>query len=196
MSRLSDLKELISNNIDGLYESIKVSHNEVTIECNTKQYFELMRVLRDSTQLDFDQLIDLCGVDYSEYKNEIQQERIYAVVVHLLSISRNYRVRVKAYIDDVMVPRIDSVVELYSSANWYEREAFDMYGIIFNKHPDLRRILTDYGFVGHPLRKDFPVSGLVEMIFDEEENRVIYQPVTIEPRNNVPRVVREEKYGV
>ncbi|MCV2509582.1 MAG: NADH-quinone oxidoreductase subunit C, partial [Neisseriaceae bacterium] len=117
------------------------------------------------------------------------------VVVHLLSISKNHRVRVKVFIDDNAVPRIDSVVELYSSANWYEREAFDMYGIIFNKHPDLRRILTDYGFIGHPLRKDFPVSGLVEMIFDEKENRVIYQPITIEPRNNVPRVVREEDYG-
>ncbi|MBN3860154.1 NADH-quinone oxidoreductase subunit C [Neisseriaceae bacterium PsAf] len=195
MSKLSDLKELISKNVDGLYEDIKISHNEITIECNTKQYFELMKTLRDNAELAFDQLMDLCGIDYSEYKNEIHEERIYAVVVHLLSISKNHRVRVKVFIDDNAVPRIDSVVELYSSANWYEREAFDMYGIIFNKHPDLRRILTDYGFIGHPLRKDFPVSGLVEMIFDEKENRVIYQPITIEPRNNVPRVVREEDYG-
>ena len=154
-----------------------------------------MQKLRDETSLFFEELIDLCGVDYSEYKNEKRQEKRFAVVVHLLSITHNYRIRVRCFLLDASMPMIDSLVSIYNCANWYEREAFDMYGIVFRDHPDLRRILTDYGFVGYPMRKDFPISGSVEMIFDKKENRVRYQPVSIPPRNNVPRVVREEGYG-
>lgn len=196
MSKLSSLKEAVLKYADGLYEMCNISHNELTIECNTGQYVDLLRLLRDNTKLQFQQLIDLCGVDYSSYRNEINfYQRQYAVVVHLLSVTMNLRVRVKAFIEDNDTPIIESVTDLYNSAGWYEREAFDMYGIIFKNHPDLRRILTDYGFVGYPLRKDFPVSGHVEMIYDHKEGRVVYQPVTIEPRNNVPRVIREENYG-
>lgn len=196
MSKLSHLQDLIKDKAYSLVESVLLDRDELTLVCNCEQYRPLMRLLRDDQDLNFAELIDLCGLDYSEYKNRHRKYRRYAIAVHLLSVAHNWRVRVKAFIDkDEPWPLIESVVDLYHCANWYEREAFDMYGIVFENHPDLRRILTDYGFVGHPLRKDFPVSGYVEMIYDEKAGRIVYQPVSIEPRNNVPRVVREEKYG-
>jgi NADH-quinone oxidoreductase subunit C len=196
MSKLSHLQNLIKDKTHNLAESILLDRDELTLVCNCEQYYPLMSLLRDDQDLNFAELIDLCGLDYSEYKNRHRKHRRYAVAVHLLSVVHNWRVRVKAFIDkDEPWPLIRSVVDLYHCANWYEREAFDMYGIVFENHPDLRRILTDYGFVGYPLRKDFPVSGYVEMIYDEKAGRIVYQPVSIEPRNNVPRVVREEKYG-
>ena len=154
-----------------------------------------MHTLRDHDELHFEQLIDLCGVDYSTYTNEDWHGKRFAAVSHLLSLKHNWRLRVRVWADDDDFPMVDSVVDLYNAADWYEREAFDLYGILFNNHPDLRRILTDYGFVGHPFRKDFPISGHVEMRYDEAEGRVIYQPVTIEPREITPRIVREEQYG-
>lgn len=168
---------------------------ELTLECAVADYHQLMQTLRDHSELKFETLIDLCGVDYQSYRNESWQGKRFAVVSHLLSVSNNWRIRVRVWADTEDFPTIDSVVDIYNGANWYEREAFDMFGILFNNHPDLRRILTDYGFVGHPFRKDFPVSGYVEMRYDEAEGRVVYQPVTIEPREITPRVVREEQYG-
>lgn len=168
---------------------------EITVECAAEHYRDVMTVLRDHEAFRFELLVDLCGVDYSTYKNETWAGRRFAVVSQLLSVANNRRIRVRVWADDDGFPVVASVVDIYNSADWYEREAFDMYGILFDNHPDLRRILTDYGFVGHPFRKDFPVSGHVEMRYDEEQKRVIYQPVTIEPREITPRVVREENYG-
>jgi NADH-quinone oxidoreductase subunit C len=144
--------------------------------------------LRDDPSLKFEQLIDLCGVDYQTYGDGAYEGPRFAAVLHLLSIANNWRLRVRVFAPDDDVPLVASVVDVWSSANWYEREAFDLYGIVFEGHPDLRRILTDYGFIGHPFRKDFPVSGYVE-------KRVVYQPVTIEPREITPRVIREDRYG-
>lgn len=169
--------------------------DELTLECAAADYHSIMQTLRDHDELHFEQLIDLCGVDYSTYKNQEWHGKRFAVVSHLLSLKHNWRLRVRVWADDDDFPMVDSVVDLYNAADWYEREAFDLYGILFNNHPDLRRILTDYGFVGHPFRKDFPISGHVEMRYDEAEGRVIYQPVTIEPREITPRIVREEQYG-
>ena len=169
--------------------------DELTLECAAADYHSFMQTLRDHDELHFEQLIDLCGVDYSTYKNQEWHGKRFAAVSHLLSIKHNWRLRVRVWADDDSFPMVDSVVDLYNAADWYEREAFDLYGILFNNHPDLRRILTDYGFVGHPFRKDFPISGHVEMRYDEAEGRVIYQPVTIEPREITPRIVREEQYG-
>ncbi len=169
--------------------------DELTLECAAADYHSIMQTLRDHDELHFEQLLDLCGVDYSTYKNQEWHGKRFAAVSHLLSIKHNWRLRVRVWADDDDFPMVDSVVDLYNAADWYEREAFDLYGILFNNHPDLRRILTDYGFVGHPFRKDFPISGHVEMRYDEAEGRVIYQPVTIEPREITPRIVREEQYG-
>ena len=169
--------------------------DEVTVECAAENYIEVMTTIRDHADLHFEMLVDLCGVDYSTYKNDVWLGKRFAVVNHLLSIKNNQRIRVRVWADDDNFPVVDSVVGLYNAADWFEREAFDLYGILFNNHPDLRRILTDYGFVGHPFRKDFPISGYVEMRYDEAEGRVIYQPVTIEPREITPRIVREENYG-
>ena len=169
--------------------------DELTLECAAADYHSFMQTLRDHDELHFEQLLDLCGVDYSTYKNQEWHGKRFAAVSHLLSIKHNWRLRVRVWADDDDFPMVDSVVDLYNAADWYEREAFDLYGILFNNHPDLRRILTDYGFVGHPFRKDFPISGHVEMRYDEAEGRVIYQPVTIEPREITPRIVREEQYG-
>ena len=154
-----------------------------------------MQTLRDAAGCRFEQLVDLCGLDYSEYRDQPWSGARFAVVVHLLSVSLNQRVRVRVFCPDDDWPQIDSVSSLWSAANWYEREAFDLYGIVFEGHPDLRRILTDYGFIGHPFRKDFPLSGHVEMRYDPERRRVIYEPITIEPRENTPRIVREDHYG-
>jgi NADH-quinone oxidoreductase subunit C len=152
-------------------------------------------VLRDNPALDFSQLIDLCGVDYADWGDGAWSGARFAVVSQLLSIRHNVRLRLRTFCAEDDFPLIDSLIPVWNAANWYEREAFDLYGIVFGGHPDLRRILTDYGFVGHPFRKDFPISGTVEMRYDAEQKRVIYQPVTIEPREIVPRVIREETYA-
>jgi NADH-quinone oxidoreductase subunit C len=159
-------------------------------------YLSAMRTLRDHADLRFEEVIDLCGVDYSTYGDGAWEGPRFAVVSHLLSVTHNWRVRVRVFAPDDDMPVVASVIDVWTAANWYEREAFDFYGILFEGHNDLRRILTDYGFIGHPFRKDFPVSGYVEMRYDPEQKRVIYQPVTIEPRENTPRVIREDTYGV
>ena len=168
---------------------------EITITVPAAAYAATMQRLRDDPALKFEQLMDLCGLDYSDYKNQPWDGPRYAVVSHLLSVTHNWRVRVRVFAPDDDLPALPSVNEIWSSANWFEREAFDLFGIIFEGHLDLRRILTDYGFIGHPMRKDFPVTGNVEMRYDAEKKRVIYQPVSIEPREVVPRVVREDQYG-
>ena len=190
-----DLHASVQNILGEKASKILLAFDEVTIECQPEHYLDIMTTLRDHEDLHFESLVDLCGVDYSIYKNEVWQGKRFAAVSQLVSVKNNQRVRVRVWVQDDDLPLVPSVVNIYNSADWYEREAFDMYGIIFNEHPDLRRILTDYGFVGHPFRKDFPVSGYVEMRYDETEKRVIYQPVTIEPREITPRVVREENYG-
>jgi NADH-quinone oxidoreductase subunit C len=167
--------------------------DEITIEVAPSDLVATATKLRD--ELGFEQLIDLAGVDYSDYRMGEWTGRRFAVVYHLLSISRNQRLRLRAFLDDDEFPVIDSVISIWPSADWYEREAFDLVGIVFNGHPDLRRILTDYGFIGHPFRKDFPLQGHVEMRYDPDSGRVVYQPVTIENRVLTPRVIREEKYG-
>jgi NADH-quinone oxidoreductase subunit C len=154
-----------------------------------------MQLLRDTPAVGFEQLIDLCGVDYSTYRDGTWEGPRYAAVSHLLSVRNNHRLRVRVFAPDDDLPVVDSVTDIWSAANWFEREAFDLFGIVFEGHADLRRILTDYGFIGHPFRKEFPVFGHVEMRYDPERQRVIYQPVTIEPREIVPRVIREENYG-
>jgi NADH-quinone oxidoreductase subunit C len=171
----------------------KEDRRELTIVVPAAQYREACRKLRD--ELGFEQMIDLCGIDYAAYGDRPLEGPRFAVVLHLLSVQNNVRLRVRCFCPDDELPEVPSVVELWSSANWYEREAFDLYGIIFEGHPDLRRILTDYGFVGHPFRKDFPLSGYVEMRYDPEQKRVIYQPVTIDPREVTPRIVREPNYA-
>ena len=168
---------------------------EITVTLSAARYLDVARRLRDDVALKFEQLIDLCGVDYSDYKNEGREGLRYCVVSHLLSVTHNWRLRLKVFADDDDFPSVASVNEVWSAANWFEREAFDLFGILFEGHLDLRRILTDYGFIGHPMRKDFPVTGHVEMRYDPEKKRVIYQPVSIEPREIVPRVVREDNYG-
>ena len=174
---------------------IDLKHGEVTVVVSAQNYLEAARILRDDPACQFEQLLDLCGVDYSEYKMGEWDGLRYAVVSHLLSVSLNQRVRLRVFCPDDDLPEVDSVNGIWGSANWFEREAFDLYGIVFLGHIDLRRILTDYGFIGHPFRKDFPVSGNVEMRYDPDQKRVIYQPVTIEPREIIPRVIREENYG-
>ena len=169
-----------------------IAFEEITIECGTDKYLSVCNRLRDHAELKFEQLIDLCGVDYSEYADSTWTGKRYAVVLHLLSVSLNQRVRLRVFAEDDEFPILPTLVDIWPVANWYEREAFDLLGIMFEHHPDLRRILTDYGFVGHPFRKDFPMIGNVEMRYDPEQQRVIYQPVTIEMRNNVPRIIRDE----
>ena len=169
--------------------------DEVTVKVSSANYLHVMQTLRDHAVCKFEQLIDLCGMDYSTYGDVGTEGPRFGVVVHLLSVSLNQRVRVMVLCPDDDLPMVDSVNDLWNSANWYEREAFDLYGIVFEGHQDLRRILTDYGFIGHPFRKDFPISGHVEMRYDAERARVIYEPVSIEPREITPRIIREEKYG-
>ena len=168
---------------------------ELTLTVSAANCIEAALLLRDHADLKFEQNIDLCGVDYSSYKDQPWDGPRFCVVSHLLSVSRNWRVRLKVFCPDDDVPVVASLTEVWSSVNWFEREAFDLYGIIFEGHLDLRRILTDYGFIGHPFRKDFPTSGHVEMRYDAEQKRVIYQPVTIEPREITPRIIREDNYG-
>lgn len=171
------------------------SRGEWSITVPAGGYWEAMSLLRDHPELRFEQLIDLCGLDYEGYAGSAEMPARFAVAVQLLSVTLNQRIRVKVFCDDDAFPVLKSVVGLWSSANWYEREAFDLYGIVFEGHEDLRRILTDYGFIGHPFRKDFPLSGHVEMRYDATRQRVVYEPVSIEPRENTPRIVREDNYG-
>ncbi|MHB1585901.1 MAG: NADH-quinone oxidoreductase subunit C [Acidiferrobacteraceae bacterium] len=183
-------RELLDNAVIDVIEDA----DELTLVIREDQILKCCRLLRDDARTRFEQLVDLCGVDYLDYAAGAWSGRRFAVVYHLLSVTLNQRVRLRAFLDDDL-PRVASVSELWASANWYEREAFDLFGIVFEGHPDLRRILTDYGFIGHPFRKDFPLIGQVEMRYDPEKKRVIYQPVSIEPRVLVPRVIREEGYG-
>jgi NADH-quinone oxidoreductase subunit C len=176
-------------------KAITVVHDEVSVLVSAADYHAAATLLRDAPGCAFEQLIDLCGVDYSEYKDGAHDGPRFCVVSHLLSVSLNQRVRLKVFSTDDDMPMVDSVNDIWNSANWFEREAFDLFGIVFNGHEDLRRILTDYGFIGHPFRKDFPTTGHVEMRFDAEQARVVYQPVTIEAREITPRIIREDKYG-
>lgn len=183
--------------LSGHMTQLIVALNEITVECNVDDYLIVCNKMRDHGELKFEQLIDLCGVDYSEYAIDggADVQRVgkrYAVVLHLLSISLNQRVRLRVFAQDDDFPVLPTLVDVWPVANWFEREAFDLYGLMFENHPDLRRLLTDYGFVGHPFRKDFPMIGNVEMRYDPEQQRVIYQPVSIEMRNNVPRIIRDE----
>lgn len=184
----AQLKLALSDKITQL----TVALDETTIECHADHYLAVATKLRDHAELKFEQLIDLCGVDYSEYKDGLWQGARYAVVLHLLSVSLNQRVRLRVFAQEDDFPVLPTLVDIWPAANWFEREAFDLYGLMFENHPDLRRLLTDYGFVGHPFRKDFPMIGNVEMRYDPEQQRVIYQPVSIELRNNVPRVIRDD----
>ncbi|MFN5156555.1 MAG: NADH-quinone oxidoreductase subunit C [Betaproteobacteria bacterium] len=193
--KLDTLQEALTSVLGDAVTALKRDRGEITITVPAARWIEVARTLRDDPQLRFEQLIDLAGVDWSEYRNEGTEGPRFSVVSHLLSVSLNWRVRVRVHCPDDDLPAVPSVNEVWNSANWFEREAFDLFGILFEGHLDLRRILTDYGFIGHPMRKDFPVSGHVEMRYDAETRRVIYQPVTIEPRENVPRVVREDNYG-
>ena len=172
--------------------SIDEDNGEITITFNQKNIIESLRLLRDRPEFDFKQLIDLCGVDYQEYKIAAQDEKRFCVVCHLLSLSNNQRLRVKVFADDDEFPIFPTMTEVWPNADWYEREAFDLFGLMFVDHPDLRRLLTDYGFVGHPFRKDFPMIGKVEVRYDPTLKRVIYEPVSIDERNNVPRLIRDE----
>ena len=181
--------------LGALARSVDVKLGEITVQVAPRDYLAAARTLRDADGCRFEQLVDLCGVDYSDHGEGAWDGLRYCVVSHLLSVSLNQRVRLKVFAPDDDLPVVDSINEIWSAANWYEREAFDLYGIVFEGHADLRRILTDYGFIGHPFRKDFPVSGHVEMRYDPERQRVIYQPVTIEPREITPRIIREENYG-
>ncbi len=174
---------------------VTLAVGEATVVVPAAGLVETMRVLRDRPELRFEQLIDLCGVDYAVYGGAANDGPRFAIVYHLLSLANNWRLRVRTFAPDDDFPVVPSVIDVWPAANWFEREAFDLFGVVFTGHPDLRRLLTDYGFVGHPFRKDFPVSGYVEMRYDPEKGRVVYQPVTIEPRENVPRVVREDKYA-
>jgi len=176
--------------------TVTVALGEVTAEAWSADLGATMRLLRDRPEFRFEMLVDVCGVDYSTYGNGERSGPRFAAVYHLLSLANNHRLRVRVFAPDDAFPVIPSVIDVWPVANWFEREAFDLYGIVFTGHPDLRRLLTDYGFIGHPFRKDFPLSGHVEMRYDPEQGRVIYQPVTIEPREVTPRVIRESSYGV
>lgn len=189
------LKEAIAAALGDKARRVSVALGEVTVEVPAACYLEAMQVLRDAADCRFEQLMDLCGVDYATYGDRELEGLRYCVVVHLLSVSLNQRVRVKVFCPEDDFPVVDSVTAIWNSANWFEREAFDLFGIVFDGHTDLRRILTDYGFIGHPFRKDFPLSGHVEMRYDADQRRVIYEPVSIEPREVTPRIIREDKYG-
>jgi NADH-quinone oxidoreductase subunit C len=194
-SRIESLTTALESALGDKIVSVSVALDEVTLVVGQERLLEAATLLRDVPELRFEQLVDLCGVDYSAYGDGARDGRRYAVVYHLLSLKQNQRLRLRVFAADDEFPLVDSVIGIWPAANWYEREAFDLYGIVFSGHPDLRRILTDYGFVGHPFRKDFPLSGNVEMRYDPDQQRVIYQPVTIEPREITPRTIREENYA-
>jgi NADH-quinone oxidoreductase subunit C len=192
LQRLHDrLRNVLGGRVGLLVERL----GELTLDVKAADYLSVAQTLRDHPELRFAQLIDLCGIDYSTYGDKPWPRERFAVALQLLSIEHNWRLRLRAFCPDDTMPRLDSVIEIWPSVNWFEREAFDLFGIVFEGHPDLRRILTDYGFVGHPFRKDFPMSGYVEMRYDPEQRRIVYEPVTIEPREVTPRVVRDAGYG-
>lgn len=204
-SRLESLAAALNTALDGKLVSVTTALNEVTVVVKAENLPAAAMTLRDAPELRFEQLTDLCGVDYSAYGEGAGEGGSgagpsdagtrFAVVYHLLSITHNRRLRLRVFAADDEFPVVASVINVWPSANWFEREAFDLLGIVFTGHPDLRRILTDYGFIGHPFRKDFPIMGNVEMRYDPDQQRVIYQPVTIEPREIIPRIVREENYA-
>ena len=193
--KLDTLQAALESALGAKLHKLERARGEISVTVHASVYADAARILRDDTSLRFEQLLDLCGVDYSDYKNQAWDGLRYCIVSHLLSVTHNWRVRLKVFAPEDDLPAVASVTPVWASANWFEREAFDMFGIIFEGHLDLRRILTDYGFIGHPMRKDFPTTGHVEMRYDAEKKRVIYQPVSIEPREVVPRVVREDQYG-
>ena len=194
-TKLDTLKTALQQALGDRIGTLTVARGEITIEVASEVYPDVMRVLRDDATLAFEEMMDLCGIDYSDYADGAWSGKRFAVVIHLLSLTHNWRLRVRSFADDDAQPVMATLVNVWSAANWFEREAFDLFGIVFDGHPDLRRILTDYGFEGHPFRKDFPVSGYVEMKYDPEQKQVVYQPLTIEPRELTPRVRREEGYG-
>jgi NADH-quinone oxidoreductase subunit C len=187
----AQLAETLQSNLQGKIAGVEQGNGEVTLIVAPGRLLEVATILRDDAHFRCEQLIDVCGVDYSEYQGSSRPDERFAVVYHLLSIALNHRIRLKTFALGEL-PLVPSVINIWNSANWFEREAFDMYGIVFDGHPDLRRILTDYGFIGHPFRKDFPISGHVEMRYDEEKRRVIYEPVSIDPRDQIPKVIRDD----
>ena len=193
--KLQRLHDAAKNALGPWVVSLQERIGELTLVVKAADYREAARTLRDHPDLRFESLMDLCGVDYSTYGDRGHGQSRYAAVSHLLSVAHNWRLRLRCFCADDEFPLLPSLVELWPSVNWYEREAFDLFGIVFDGHPDLRRILTDYGFIGHPFRKDFPISGYVEMRYDPEQKRVVYQPVSIEPREVTPRIVREAHYA-
>jgi len=198
-ARLETLRQNLQNALGERIGSLTTKLGEVTLVVSAENYKAVARTLRDHPDLRFEQLIDLCGVDYSTYGETAAADTTgsprFAAVSHLLSVDQNWRLRLRVFAPDNDYPMVDTLTDIWNSVNWFEREAFDLFGIMFNGHTDLRRILTDYGFIGHPFRKDFPIFGNVEMRYDPEQKRVIYQPVTIEPRTVTPRIIREENYG-
>ncbi|HET9823610.1 MAG TPA: NADH-quinone oxidoreductase subunit C [Burkholderiaceae bacterium] len=194
-ARLDALQAALEAALGPKIKRLVRERGEITLTVGAADYHGVAQQLRDDASLAFEQLIDLCGLDMSGWKEQPWDGPRFVVVSHLLSVSRNWRLRLKVFAPDDDLPLVASVTDVWNAANWFEREAFDLYGILFEGHTDLRRILTDYGFIGHPMRKDFPVSGHVEMRYDAEQRRVIYQPVTIEPRETTPRIVREDNYG-
>jgi len=194
-AKLEMLSQNLQTHFGDKLKSLNFALGEITVEVAASDYLSVMIALRNEPDLQFEELVDLCGVDYSTYGEGAWQGRRFAAVTHLLSIQKNWRLRVRVFAEDDEFPSVDSITSVWKSVNWFEREAFDLYGIAFVGHDDLRRILTDYGFIGHPFRKDFPISGYVEMRYDPDQARVIYQPVTIEPRENTPRILRENTYG-
>lgn len=194
-AKLEVLSQNLKKHLGDRIGELRIALGEITIDVDPTDYLEVMTTLRDETELQFEELMDLCGVDYSAYGNGGWSGKRFAAVSHLISVAHNWRVRVRCFAQDDDFPSVPSVISVWNSVNWFEREAFDLYGIVFPGHDDLRRILTDYGFIGHPFRKDFPISGYVEMRYDPDQQRVVYQPVTIEPREITPRIVREESYG-
>lgn len=195
MKTIEKLKKSINDVLSDHITSSDISYEELSVVIDSDSLLDSMKILRDNKLFLFDTLIDLCGMDYSTYDGFDSTKMRFAVVVHLLSTTLNHRIRVKYFSKDKEIPKLMSIVSVWPAAQWYEREAFDLFGIVFTGNPDLRRILTDYGFVGHPFRKDFPISGNVEVRYDPSEKRVVYQPVSIEPREIVPRVIREKDYG-
>ena len=194
-AKLELLSQNLQKHLGDRIGSLQIALGEISIDVEVSNYFDAMKLLRDEPELHFEQLMDLCGVDYSIYRNDEWVGKRFAAVSHLISVTHNWRVRVRCFAPDDAFPSSPSVISIWNAVNWFEREAFDLYGIVFPGHTDLRRILTDYGFIGHPFRKDFPIYGYVEMRYDPEQQRVIYQPVSIEPREVTPRIVREESYG-
>src|SRR5690625_3162971 len=201
MTRLTTLETNLKSRL-GEDAELTRAFGELTLQVPADQRIDSCGTLRDEADLRFETCIDLCAVDYSGWRTITYTEAAqkfplrFAVVIHLLSLTQNWRRRVRTFVPDDEFPLLPTVCDVWPSVNWFEREAFDLYGVVFEGHPDLRRILTDYGFIGHPFRKDFPISGYVEMRYDPEQKRVVYQPVTIEPREIVPRVVREDDYGI